>query len=254
MQSVTVRQVCAFLEKWAPLSLAESWDNVGLLVEAPRPVTRILTALDITPAVVEEAVTLGAELIVSHHPVIFYGVKKLHYNNVLYRLAQNGISAVCMHTNLDCAEGGTGDVLAELLGLQGVHPFTAEENSALGRLGVLPGPLQPVELAQLCKKVLNVPVRYVDGGRRVEQVAVITGAGDCIADALNAGAQALVTGEVGYHKALEALEAGLTVVEAGHFGTEIPIAQVLASRLSQAFPQLQVDASTRQSDPFVGLP
>ena len=250
MQQVSVQDVLRLLEQLAPPALAEDWDNVGLLVESKGPVTGILTVLDITDAAVEEAITGGCNLIVAHHPVIFRPVKSLHYNNVIYKMAQAGISAICMHTNLDCAAGGTGDTLAALLGLQNVQTYAVDGDENLGRIGMLLQPMSMPQLAALCRDALHTPVRYVENGRAVSRVAVVTGSGDYIEDALAAGADALVTGEVGYHKALDAAAAGLGVVEAGHFGTEAPIAAVLKEKLAAAFPALPVQVSETMKDVF----
>ena len=251
---LTNQDVLRVLEALAPPALAEGWDNVGLLVDSGQPVRGILTALDITADTVAEAAEKGCDLLVSHHPVIFDPPKRLDYNNVLYKMIRADVSAICMHTNLDCAAGGTGDTLAALLGLREVRAFTAEGDAALGRIGQLPAPLSAEQLAALCGKVLYTPVRFADGGRPVQKVAVVTGAGDCVADALAAGADALVTGEVRYHHALDAAAAGLSLVEAGHFGTEAPIATVLAERLRTTFPDTPVFVSERMHDVFHTLP
>ena len=121
------------MERLAPPELAEGWDNVGLLVDCGRPVRRVLTALDITPAVLAEAVEQKCELIVAHHPVIFAPLKQLGPEDMPFRLVQVGVSAVCMHTNLDAAAGGVNDTLAALFGMQepeifadGVRPGGAD--------------------------------------------------------------------------------------------------------------------------------
>ncbi len=250
---VMVRDVLHMLEQLAPPALAESWDNVGLLLESEGPVTGVLTALDITGAVVEEAIEKGCNLIVAHHPVIFRPLKELHYNNVIYKMARAGISAVCMHTNLDCAAGGTGDTLAALLGLSGVQTYTVDGDEHLGRIGTLLQPMTMPQLAARCKEVLHTPVRYVENGRTVSRVAIVTGSGDYVQDALAAGADVLLTGEVGYHKALDAADAGLGIVEAGHFATEAPIAAVLKEKIAAAFPELTVLTSERMKDVFLTL-
>ena len=115
---VAVQEIYDTLQKIAPPELACSWDNVGLLVNAGTPVTGVLTALDITPAVVREAVENDCELIVSHHPVIFDPLRRLDKDDVPALLMQNGISAICMHTNLDAAPGGVNDMLSDVLGIQ----------------------------------------------------------------------------------------------------------------------------------------
>ena len=109
------------------------------------------------------------------------------------------------------------------------------------------------QLAAHCRDTLHTPVRYVENGRAVRRVAIVTGAGDSVQDALAAGADALVTGEVGYHKAMDAATAGLGVVEAGHFGTEAPIAAVLKEQIAAAFPGLPVRVSASMKDVFMTL-
>ena len=114
----TTNDIYAEMQRYAPLELAESWDNPGLLVDCGREVSRVLVTLDITPEVVEEAAAGGCELIVSHHPVIFSPLKKLTPRDVSFQLVQKGISAICMHTNLDAAEGGVNEVLAGIFGMR----------------------------------------------------------------------------------------------------------------------------------------
>lgn len=137
-----VRDVERFLYDWAPAGLAAEWDNVGLLVGDPeREVRRILTTLDITEAVVEEAIGAGVDLIVSHHPVMncaWHPVQTLRTDDrqgrILTKLVENRISAICMHTNLDAAEGGVNDVLAKKLGLLNTEYLNEEK---IGRVGTL---------------------------------------------------------------------------------------------------------------------
>ena len=114
----TVNELYEAMQRIAPLELAESWDNPGLLVNCCRPVDRVLVTLDITPDVVEEAAAKGCGLIVAHHPVIFSPLKRLAPKDVPFQLVQNGISAICMHTNLDAAEGGVNEVLAGMFGMR----------------------------------------------------------------------------------------------------------------------------------------
>ena len=128
-----IQAIYQAMARMAPPELAESWDNVGLLVNCGRPAARALTALDITPEVVEEARQLGCGVIVAHHPVIFSPLKRLDCRDVAFLLVQAGISAICMHTNLDAAEGGVNEVLAEILGIRDPVPFAG----GCGRVGEL---------------------------------------------------------------------------------------------------------------------
>ena len=127
----TVQQIYEEMQRIAPLALAESWDNPGLLVDCGGEVSRVLVTLDITPEVVEEAARKGCGLIVSHHPVIFSPLKKLSGRDVAFRLVKSGISAICMHTNLDAAEGGVNEVLAGFFGMREMEAFA----EGCGRVG-----------------------------------------------------------------------------------------------------------------------
>ena len=243
----SVEEIRTWLDSWAPQQLAEEWDNVGTLVDCGGPVDRVLTALDITRGVVEEAEQKNCRLIIAHHPVIFSPLKKLGPDQPTFRLVQKGISAICMHTNLDAAQGGVNDVLAGLFGLQGVCPV-----AGMGRVGRLPRPLAAAQLAGLCARLLGTPVRFVDAGRPVAALAVVGGAGgDFLAAARAAGADALLTGEAKHHEALDAAETGISLVTAGHFATEAPVVPALAEKLRGHFPALEVLVSESCRDPFV---
>ncbi len=248
MLTYTPQQLLHTLEKLAPLALAEDWDNAGLLVACDTPVTRVLTALEITPAVLAEAVEKGCQLIVCHHPVIFDPLKSIDHNSIVYQLIRAGVSAICMHTNLDIAPGGTGDTLAGLLGLANVRPFG---HGNLGRLGTLPQPMSAAALAALCKQKLRTAVRFVNSEKPLHTVAIVTGAGGSAwADAQTAGAEVLLTGEAKHHDALDAAAAGMALIAAGHWGTEAPIAAVLAQFLQRECSGLEVFVSESMADPF----
>ena len=247
--AVTVQQVFEELRRLAPVELACSWDNVGLLVDAGRPVTRIATALDITPAVVEEAAGRGCELIVAHHPVIFQPLKTLGPADVPALLLRRGISAVCMHTNLDAAEGGVNDTLAALLGLRDTAVFA----DGCGRIGTVE-PTTAAALARLCAEKLGAHVQYVEAARPVVRVAEVSGAGGSYwQEAMALGADCLVTGEAAHHNGIDARRCGFGLVVAGHWGTEHPIAAVLKDRLARAFPGLTVAAAAADRDPYTYL-
>lgn len=240
-----LQQICRFMEQWAPLALAEEWDNPGLLVDAGSLVRRVLVALDITPAVVEEAHRLGCQLVVSHHPVIFKPVRRLQSADAAFLLARYGISALCAHTNLDAAEGGVNDVLAGLLELENVQPL-----EGLGRVGDRDS-ISPAQLAEQVGKLLSAPVLLADAGLPITRVAVVGGSGgEFFEAAARAGAQCLVTGEASHHHGLDALEQGVSVIVAGHFATEWPIVPEMACRLRQAFGELEVLVSGSNRPPF----
>jgi len=244
----TVQQIYEVLAALAPADLAEEWDNVGLLVDAGRPVTRVMTTLDITADVVRQASEAGCQLIVSHHPVIFKGLKKLSPQDVAYQLVRCGISAICMHTNLDAAEGGVNDVLAALFGLQSTEAFAG----GCGRIGTVDEITAPA-LAQKAKQLLCAGVKYADAGKPIRRLALVSGSGaSFFAEAAALGADCLLTGEAGHHAALDAQALGISLVAASHFSTERPVVPVLAALLEEQFPGLQAVCS-RESDPFVYL-
>lgn len=248
--SVTVQSVLQVLQQYAPVELACDWDNVGLLVDAGRPVSRIATALDITPAVVAEAAQNGCELIVAHHPVIFHPFKRIEAGDVPALLLQNGISAICMHTNLDAAPGGVNDTLAGLLGMTETEVFA----EGCGRIGRLENPTTAEALARRCADLLGSHPQYVEADRPVARLAEVSGAGGSyLEEAVALGADCLVTGEAAHHIALEARRLGVGLVVAGHWATEHPIAAVLANKLAAALPGVETMACQADIDPFAYL-
>lgn len=249
--SVTVQEILQELKAFAPPELACSWDNVGLLVDTGRPVDKVLTALDITAGVVEEAARSGCQLIVSHHPVIFDPMKRITAEDIPALLLQNGISGICMHTNLDAAPGGVNDTLADLLGIarEGRRNFAED----CGRIGTV-APTTTAALARFCAETLHSGVKYVDSGKPVTCLAEVSGAGGSyLQQAIEEGADCLVTGEAAHHIGLLARQKGVGLVVAGHWGTEHGIADVLAARLHTAFPQLQVRHAAADTDPYTYL-
>lgn len=254
---ITVNQVYEAMQAIAPLELAEHWDNPGLLVDCGGQMHRVLTALDITPEVVAEAAAKQCEMIVSHHPVIFDPLKKIGPQDVPFQLVQAGISAICMHTNLDAAEGGVNEVLAGIFGMRDWEVFA----DGCGRVGEV-DPITVPELARKAQAVLggrcNRPrsgpaaqVKFADTGRTVKRLAVISGAGGSMfEDALAVGADCLLTGEANHHAAIDAVRLGLSLVAAGHYATEFPVCAAIADRLRTAFPELEVRVSGENRDPF----
>lgn len=249
----TVHDVLEFLWKVAPEERKESWDNVGHLVgRSGAKVTKILVALDITPPVIREAEELGAELIVSHHPLIWDDFKhvtdSVFQQDKVLTLAENRIAAICMHTNLDEAEDGVDDTLVETLGL------TAIDHMAEGKVGHICELEHEIPLAEFLKTVrgkLNANgLRYCDAGKPVKRVA--TGCGSCgsyLMDAVRADCDTFITGDVKYDVFLDGLGCGVNVIDAGHFPTENPIVKKLHRKLSIRFPELQVQMAKRIAQP-----
>lgn len=249
---ITVRDIEKALFDWAPQELAMSWDNVGHLVGEPdAEAKKVLVALDITEDVVREAVDCGADVIVAHHPVMncaWHPVQRVRSDDaqgrMLITMIRNGISAICMHTNLDAAEGGVNDALAEKLGLNELEMLNEEK---IGRIGTLKSQLPLVEFTRLVVESLGCNgLRYVDNGKPVHRVAV--GGGACsgyIAQAIANGCDTFVTSDLKYNDFLDTKE--INLVDAGHFPTENVVCPVLAEYLRKQFPQLNVVQSTAHS-------
>ena len=227
----TLRDIERALYELAPRELAMEGDNVGLLVGRPdREAVKILAALDVTEAVAAEAERLGANLIVAHHPVMncaWSPVQTLRddkpQGRLLLRLVESGIAAICMHTNLDRAQGGVNDVLAARLGLEAVEPdFLRRVKAALGPNGI----------------------RFADGGKPIRRVAVGGGAcGGYLWAAAANGCDAFVTSDLKYNQFLDAGDLGLTVADAGHFPTEDAVCPMLVQYLKEKFPGIPVEKS-----------
>ena len=265
--SVSIRSVYDFLCRLAPLSLSESWDNVGLQIGSLEDKLQgVLVALDVTEAVLWEAVDHGLNSIVTHHPLIFRPIKKLDDSRAALRCvklaAQMDLNILSFHTNLDATEGGLNDQLAKILKLQKLKPLipSAEKQgnskSGLGRLGQIRKTSLQDFVAQTARTLQLKNLRYVGKpGQSLQKVAVMTGSGgDFVAQALDAGADVLVTGDVKYHQALDAQADGMAIVDIGHYAGEILMLPWLASRLrslpfirQNRIPVLEAESG---ADPF----
>ena len=256
----TVADVLFFLDTFAPRSMKMDWDNVGLLCGSKNtPVTKILVALDPFEGVCKEATEIGAELIVTHHPLIFRPVNAVTDENEVGRcirlLCKHEISAINAHTNLDCAPGGVNDHLAELFGLENIHvikPMGVDDQGrewGLLRMGEVTAQQLHPFLETVKSRLGCDGLRYVDGGKPVCKVAV--GGGACaseLMDALRAGCDTFVTSDIKYNQFWDAQTLGLNLIDAGHFTTENPIVSVLADKIAAAFPEIQVIVSQKHAD------
>ena len=244
----TVREIESALYELAPRELAMEWDNVGLLVGSPdREVGRVLVALDVTESAAAEATDLGAEVIVAHHPVMncaWAPVQTLRddtpQGRLLTTLVRRNLSAICMHTNLDRAQGGVNDVLAAVLGLEDVERLSGGDD--IVRQGRLPAAMALPDFLERVGKALGPNgIRYTDGERPIRRVAVGGGAcGSFFRAAAAGGCDALVTADVKYDQFLDARALGLTLIDAGHFPTENVICPVLVRFLEERFCGLEV--------------
>ena len=260
MQSLRVANLAEFLETFAPTTLAESWDNVGLLVgDSQAKVERVMTCLTITPASTLEAIDRRANLIVTHHPLPFRPLKQLtrasSEGRMLLDLIAARIAVYSPHTAFDSAAEGINQRLAEGLGLQDVAALVPKADGSLGagRWGTLARALPLAELATRVKRFLDIGQVQVVGSpdRQVQAIAVACGsAGEFLEPARTLGCDCLLTGEVRFHTALEAEATEIALLLTGHFASERFGVEALADVLAQQFPSVDVWASREERDPL----
>lgn len=235
-----IKEIRNYLNNRFPTSLSEEWDNDGdmLLIDPDRELTGIVATLDVTDKAVDEAVRLGANLIVSHHPMIFRPLKRLDATPLvkrIERLIKADISVLSYHTRFDSAEGGMNDVLAEKVGLIDPQPFGMPQEPAMGRIGSFPE-CSPAEFAAQMSLALNTHVAFFEGNRSIKRVAVLGGGGkDFIHLAHTLGADAMVTGDITYSVANDELPYGITMIDAGHYPTEVIAVDAFAKLIEESF-------------------
>ncbi len=259
---IRLSKIIEELELIAPSEAKCSWDNVGLLVgdEAQR-ISRVFVCLDITSENVSQAVEFGADLIVSHHPLIFEPMKSITENTVtggiVRTLIQNNISAFCMHTSFDIADGGMNDLLAHRLGLENVRKFTVDECigedgeplDGIGRVGVLARPMLLSDFLEHVKAQLgSAALKYCGNfNETVQTVALCSGSGGSeMYAAYHSDADVYVTADLKHDHGRIAREIGLNIVDAGHFETENIICGFLTEVFANRFPELEVKQSASQ--------
>ena len=245
-------EIYEYLKELAPLELQMDFDNSGFqLGRLDAEVNKALLALDVTEEVVGEAIELGAQLIISHHPLIFSKLRSI-MDTKLLRLAENRIAVISMHTNLDIAAGGVNDVLITLLGARADGPLDPDN---CGRVGELPEAQQFDSFLRFCKTALDSKgLRYYDAGRPVKRLAVMGGSGgDYIGCAVEKGCDTYVTADIKYHQFLEAKELGINLIDGDHFCTENPVILSLCEKLRHEFPDVcfTVSASHGQVISFI---
>ncbi len=235
----TVKDIFDFLNGFAPVETQESYDNVGVLFgSGSQKVDRVLLALDATSDVIDEAAEEGAQLIVTHHPVIFGGFKNVRPENAtgkkLISLAKKDLCVISMHTNLDKAEGGVNDSLVRALGAK---TYRSSDIEPFMRVADLPEPLPLADFLAGVKKGLNAKgLRYYNAGKPVSRFACAGGAGgDCLEAARMEGCDTLVTADIKYSIFLDAMELGMNLIDADHFCTENPVIPDLKKRLEARF-------------------
>ena len=253
MSMTTVADILNCIETLAPRSMKMDWDNVGLNCgHLDRPVSKILVALDPFTHVCREAKEIGADLLVTHHALIFkpgfITDRDVQGRNTLF-LIENGIAHINAHTNLDQAPGGVNDVLAAKLGLENVEIVNPVNGIGLMRCGYAKEQSLENFLSAVQENLHCDGLRYVDGGKPVSKVAV--GGGSCaggMTEVLAAGCDTFVTADIKYNQFWDAKDLGLNLIDAGHFHTENPVVAVLAEKIAAAFPDVEVKISENHWD------
>lgn len=255
----TVADILKFVETLAPPYMQYEWDHVGLNCgHRDAPVTKILVALDPFAEAVEEAKEMGAQLLVTHHALIWDGGfinGEYAWSENVMTLIENGIAHINAHTNYDCAPGGINDVLAETLGLSQIsviNPKGVDENGTpygLLRAGIVPEQSMDSFLFSVKTALGCDALRYVNSTNKVRRVAVGGGScGDGLMDAYRAGCDTFVTADIKYNQFRDAHDFGMNIIDAGHFHTENPAVKVLAEKIAAQFPEIQVKISEKLHD------
>lgn len=237
---ITNKEVYDFLNEKFPISTAMDFDNPGFLIgDRNVEVKKVLVALDCDRTAVQKAVETGCSLIISHHPVIFNGMKSITENDLVYKIISNGISVISMHTNLDVGEGGVNDCLCEKVGLKNVDTYIAADGYALRR-GETDG-VSAQEFAQNLHKKLGGGVKYIDGGKPINRVLVCGGSGgEFLYELKNAQCDALLSADIKHNVLVDAVNLCLSVFDAGHYATEDVVVEPLASTIRAQFSVLDV--------------
>lgn len=271
----TVSMITEKLEQLAPKAAACDWDNPGLLVgRSDREVSRIYVALDASCAIVDAAIDAGCDLIVTHHPIIFRGVKSINDQSALglklLDLIRNDVSVFSMHTNFDSCPGGMADIVCAALGLRktglmeptGFLPKDTQNGAAeglqlrvvetegdvnpdaygIGFTAELPELLSAAELAARVKACFGLPfVQYYDAGMPIRRIACCPGSGRGeLKEVLSLGVDAFLSGDMGHHEGLDLCEEGISLLDAGHYGLEHIFVHYIAEFLRTQFPEAEI--------------
>ncbi|MBR5299417.1 MAG: Nif3-like dinuclear metal center hexameric protein [Bacteroidales bacterium] len=245
-----VKDIIRVIEDFAPLSLQEGWDNSGLCIGSPEDVvSSVLLSLDCTPELVDEAVACGADMIVTHHPLIFSGLKKISPDNpvgeAVMKAIKAGISIYAAHTSADKVISGVSGAMAARLGLKDVQILDEDgEGTGLGVVGNLPEPLSAEEAVKFVKKSFGLKAmrtsRPVDG--KISRIAMCGGSGgSLIGTAMKSGAQLYISGDISYHNFFT--REGFMIMDIGHYESEIEIVDILFSLIKKNFPTFAVRIS-----------
>jgi len=239
------RELLVKLEEFAPVSLAEGWDNLGLIVgDEKADIKKVLVALDVTKEVVNEAIDIGANVIITHHPLIFSGIKQITTSmpvgEKICMLIKNNISHIAIHTNLDVVFGGTNDVLADIIGLKNIEVLAPTKEIddvkyGIGRIGDLEE-TRFSEFAEKVKKSLNLKAIKIVGekNRVIKRVGLCSGSGiEFMKDAISKEADVYITSDIRFHESQKALDMGICLIDATHYASENIVVPVISKFLAE---------------------
>lgn len=230
---MTVKDVYDYLDIIAPFDTAEEWDNCGLTVGSfNKDVKKIYIALDVTNDVLNDAISFGADLVITHHPMIFNPVSEIYCDSLVYKAVASGMSFIASHTCLDKAEGGVNTCLADKVGIKNLKTSGNDEFLKFGEIE----PCTAEELAKIIKSALGGTVSFTDAGKTIKTVALCSGGGgDLVSEAKKIGADAFLTGEAKHHEYLLSSDLGISMFTAGHFETENIVCEYLYNSLNEKF-------------------
>ncbi len=257
------KKLVEIIEGFCPSETAEAWDNCGFQLDlggALKEIRKVLVSLEVTEAVIDEAIELGADLILTHHPLLFSGVKKIEEEDVtgnyLIRLIREGISVYSCHTSFDKLPGGNNDYLGFMLDLENIRPFARDNGFC--RKGRPPFSATFAELIGAASEALSMEKRYFrwtgDLTKTIETVGWCTGAGsEFIKAAWEDGCDLYITGDLKYHEAQMAKEMGLCVLDIGHYGSEKIFAENMADMLREHIgaEDVEIFCSEKDLNPFL---
>ena len=243
MDGIALSEILRIADDLFPFELAEEWDNCGLQIGDPaRIIERVGFSLDATLQTVQFAATASCGLLVTHHPVLLDPIRRItpenHAAAVLLKAAREGVDILSLHTNLDAAPGGLNDLVTSLAGLENV---TVPEPARCARIGTLPAPLKLSDFAREVRETFQLDhIRVVGAGNtEIQRVFCACGSGmGYLREATHQNAEVMLTGDVRYHAAREALETGMNVIDAGHFGLEKFAVSLLAEKFGEEFSRL----------------
>jgi dinuclear metal center protein, YbgI family len=252
------------VEEIAPLNYQYEWDNSGWNIFCHDEIERVITCLDVTDQIVEEAVEKGCDTILSHHPMIFHAVKKILKDDpvtgIVLNAVKNNINVYCAHTSCDCSPVGLNLELAKMVGLHNPKLFIKEgEGYGIGFIGELEKPMPSRQYAEFLKEKLDVrSLKFTDFSETICKVAAVGGAaGEFFKEAYEMGAQALIVGEAKYNEFLDAKRLGIMLIEAGHFETEVNFAKMMRDGLQKRCDELKynltVETSERLKAPYIAI-